>query len=145
LAIALGLIHAVRSQVGTNPPAVSPSKPWPRFTTAILPFNNADGDPGLDQWRHGFADLIGRRLFSWSQRVDLVGWSELGPALTNAGWSAQLKVDAKLTRRIADELELNTVIWGKYSRTGTDWDLSITVFRTESTNQSWKLNSETRR
>jgi TPR repeat protein len=44
-----------------------------------------------------------------------------------------------LARRIADELELNTVIWGKYSRNGADWVVSITVFLNQSTNQTLEL------
>jgi len=108
--------------------AEAPATNLPPMLVAVLPFNNAAGDPSLEHWRHGFADLLEGRL-AWAQKAKLIGGSQIRGPLTNAGWSLSREIDPKLAERVARELDSDAIIWGQFSRPGGEWALQVQIYR----------------
>jgi hypothetical protein len=91
---------------------LAPTNHLSRISVAVLPLNNVSGDSTLGHWSHGFAEVLAARL-AWAQRVDTLGWKDLGLALTNAGWATNRSIDAKMAERVARESAVDAVIWGQ--------------------------------
>ena len=125
-ALALGM-HQVAVTEGAETNRVWGSESTNRPTwldVAVLPFNNASGDPSLKHWSDAFANLLDGQL-ALVRGVQQVDWMELGSALTNAGWSPDRPVGAKTVELVARESGADLALWGEYTRPVGQWRLRI--------------------
>ena len=92
----------------------------------VLPFHNATGDAAWDAWRQAFPALVRMRL-SGAEFTRIPGWKTIQPALVHAGWTAAGAMDAKLARRLAQELNADVVVWGSFQHLPKGWSLDARV------------------
>ena len=112
----------------------APRAPSPaQQLVAVFPFNNADADPSLEDWRYGFAALIPKHL-SNAGRVATIDASDVVSQLKQIGWSEAGPITAEVAGTVGRDLRANHVIWGDYVRREGAWLLHVHITQSGATN-----------
>jgi serine/threonine protein kinase/tetratricopeptide (TPR) repeat protein len=107
----------------------------PSLSLAILPFQNASGDPSLDWLGSSMAEMLSTDIGRSSHLRD-VSSERVGQILRDLRISANNTFDAPTLRRLAETSNADTVVWGQYAKTGG-------LIRFDATVQNLKLGRST--
>ncbi len=91
-------------------------------TLVVLPFENASQSPGLEWIAESFPEILGQRLAS--DALHVVGRDERMYAFDRLGLPSQVPLSRATLYRIAAEMDVDYVVFGRYNFDGSDFTAS---------------------
>ncbi len=113
-------------------PAASPSNgpasaaAAPAVSLAIVPFQNASGDPSLDWLGPSLVEMLGTGI-GQSSAVHTVSFAHLQQILRDLHIPADAPLDAATLRRVAEFTSADTIVSGRYVKAGDQVRIDATV------------------
>jgi tetratricopeptide (TPR) repeat protein/predicted Ser/Thr protein kinase len=107
----------------------------PSISMAIMPFYNASGDTSLNWLGSSLADMLGGDI-GQSANVRLVSSDRLQQILQDLHISASSQVDVATLRRLAENANAGTVVFGQYERIAGQIRIEATVLDLASDNRT---------
>lgn len=126
--VALALATAASAADSPTPP--TPGRP-PTLRVAVLPFQNAVGDPSLDDWRQAFPAMV-RSCLKGAEFTQVLGRKSLKPALAHTDWATAGAGNMALARQIARELKADVVVWGSFRHDTNGWAVDVRTLHPDS-------------
>jgi tetratricopeptide (TPR) repeat protein len=109
------LLEVLELQLATN-----------RVTVAMVPLENATGDPSLDYWRFAAESLL-RPQLAKVQRLRLLPHASIKFGLAQMHSTLGASMDAAGAKRLGEFIEAQHVVWGAYGRAGTKWQITLHI------------------
>ena len=98
----------------------------PAVSLAIVPFQNASGDPSLDWLGPSLVEMLGTGI-GQSSAVHTVSFGHLQQVLGDLRITADAPLDAATLRRVAEFTSADTVVSGRYVKAGDQVRIDATV------------------
>jgi len=123
LVLALGGFLFRHQLFSSSPKSVSSG---PAISLAIMPFQNASGDPTLNWLGSNLSDVLSTDIGQSSQ-IRMVSSDRLQQVLHDLRISSESQVDVATIRRLADFASADTVVYGRYERLGEQIRIDATI------------------
>jgi serine/threonine protein kinase/tetratricopeptide (TPR) repeat protein len=124
------VLVGVGALVGSNFLSNSPPKPKApveaAVSLAILPFHNASGDAKLDWLGSSMAEMLSTDV-GHSASVRMVSEDRVEQVLKDLRITSQSELDQSTVARVANQSNVNTVVWGHYAQFGDHLRIDATV------------------
>lgn len=98
----------------------------PDVSLAILPFRNASGDATLDWLGSSLSDMLSTDI-GQSGHLRTVSPDQVHQVMADLRMAPGATVDSSALRRLAEYSNADTLIWGQYSRFGTQVRIEATI------------------
>ena len=102
--------------------------PSNRVTVAMLPLENATGDPALGYWRFAASAVLGPYLGE-AKGLRRLPQSSLKYGLAQLGKKTGETLDAAEAGKLGELIEARRVLWGNYRREGGKWRLTVQILK----------------
>lgn len=96
------------------------------MSLAIIPYYNASGDAGLNWLSSSLSETLSSDIGS-SSRIRLISQSRLQQVLRDLNISPQQELDPATLKRVANFVNADTVVFGKYVKAGDQIQITSTV------------------
>lgn len=113
-----------RGRVGSAPDTKVAA--GPEISLAILPFQNASGDPALDWLGTNLADMLSTDV-GQSAHLRTISSDRLHQVLSDLRITPGTSIDPTMVGRIGEFTNANTVVWGQYARFGQQIRIDATL------------------
>jgi tetratricopeptide (TPR) repeat protein len=97
-----------------------------RLSVCVLPLENATGNANLDHWRETARVMLVEQLRDFKS-LRVMHWSGVAYGMRAAKVDEKSAVTQDEAMRIGRELQVSRIIWGRFSRRGDDWEVSVRV------------------
>lgn len=128
-AILLTLITA-NSLKAAPPPAKLSTNVTAKIRLVVLPFQNATGDTNWNDWQQALPSLV-RSCLDSVGFMEVVRWEKIQPVLKQH-FTNIVQPDAAQARQVAQALNANVLVGGRYFRQTNHWIVEALVFNTNS-------------
>jgi eukaryotic-like serine/threonine-protein kinase len=98
----------------------------PALSLAIVPFRNASGDPAEDWLGPSIADMLSTDV-GQSSRLHTVSQDQLHQVLSDLRVAPNATMEPTTLKRLAEFSSADTLVWGQYSKVGTQIRIDATV------------------
>jgi eukaryotic-like serine/threonine-protein kinase len=98
----------------------------PELSLAILPFQNASGDPAIDWLGTNLSDMLSTDV-GQSAHLRTISSDRLHQVLSDLRITPGTSIDPTMVSRIAEFTNANTVVWGQYARFGQQIRIDATL------------------
>lgn len=122
LALAAAAVLLWRGRPAGPPPATAAERP----SLAVLYFVNNTGDPGLDNWRSAFAELLTTDL-SQSKYLKVLPGDQIYKILGDLGALEATGYSSDVLRQVAEKGRVRHVLRGSYIKSGPRFRVSFAL------------------